>query len=256
MSDIALTAREVGYANKIFWRNPPAVFFTFAFPLMFLVIFNLFGDEGRPATRTDVSGSTFYIPAIAAFSVITACYTNIAITLCFLRDGGVLKRMHGTPLPAWVYMAGRIVHAMAVGLLLVAITVAFGAVFYDVEVPTTTMPAFIAAVLVGAGAFSALGLAITPAVPNAEASPAVVNGIILPLLFVSEVFIPLTDPPPWLDTVTNFFPVRHLSEAMQVAFNPFTTGSGLRWEDLGIVALWGVAGAAIAARFFTWEPRR
>lgn len=255
MNDVTLTAREIRFANKIFWRNPPAVFFTFAFPLMFLIIFNLFGSEGRP-TRGDVSGSTFYVPAIAAFSLITACYTNIAITVCFLRDEGVLKRMRGTPLPGWVYMAGRILHAVAVGLLLVAITVVVGALFYDVKVPTTTMPAFITTVIVGSGAFSALGLAITPVVPNAEASPAVVNGIILPLLFVSDVFIPLNDPPTWLDAVTRVFPVRHLSDAMQVAFNPFTAGAGFSWGDLAVVALWGVAGAAIAARFFTWEPRR
>ena len=255
MSDLALTAREIRFANKIFWRNPPAVFFTFAFPLMFLAIFNLFGDEGTP-TRSDVAGSTFFVPAIVAFSLISACYTNIAITLCFLRDEGVLKRMRGTPLPAWVYMTGRIVHAMAIGLLLVAITVAAGALFYDVEVPTTTMPAFITTIVVGAGAFAALGLATTPAVPNAEASPAVVNGLILPLLFVSDVFFPLSDPPAWLDVVTNIFPVRHLSEALQVAFNPFTTGAGFSWDNLAVLALWGVAGAAIAARFFTWEPRR
>lgn len=255
MNDLALTAREFRFANKIFWRNPPAVFFTFAFPLMFLAIFNLFGDEGRP-TATDVAGSTFFVPAIVAFSLISACYTNIAITLCFLRDEGVLKRMRGTPLPAWVYMTGRIVHATAIGLLLVTITVAAGALFYDVEVPTTTMPAFIATIIVGSVAFTALGLATTAAVPNAEASPAVVNGLVLPLLFVSDVFFPLRDPPTWLDVVTNIFPVRHLSEALQVAFNPFTTGAGFRWDDLAVLALWGLAGAAIAARFFTWEPRR
>jgi ABC-2 type transport system permease protein len=255
VSDLALTAREIYFTNKIFWRNPPAVFFTFAFPLMFLAIFNLFGDEGRP-TPTDVAGSTFFVPAIVAFSLISACYTNIAITLCFLRDEGVLKRMRGTPLPAWVYMAGRIVHATAIGILLVAITVVAGALFYDVNVPTATMPAFVITVLVGAGAFTALGLATTPAVPNAEASPAVVNGLVLPLLFVSDVFFPLSDPPAWLDITTKLFPVRHLSEALQVAFNPFTTGSGFRWGNLAVVALWGLAGAAIAARFFSWEPRR
>jgi ABC-2 type transport system permease protein len=255
MNDLALAAREIYFANKIFWRNPPAVFFTFAFPLMFLAIFNLFGGEGRPTT-TDVAGSTFFVPAIVAFSLISACYTNIAITLCFLRDEGVLKRMRGTPLPAWVYMAGRIVHATAIGLLLVAITVAAGAIFYDVEVPTTTMPAFITTILVGSGAFTALGLATTPAVPNAEASPAVVNGLILPLLFVSDVFFPLNDPPTWLDVTTNVFPVRHLSEALQIAFSPFTDGAGFSWDHLAVLALWGVAGAAIAALFFTWEPRR
>src|SRR6266516_755015 len=39
VNDVALTSRQVRYTNRAFWRNPQAAFFTFAFPLMFLVIF-------------------------------------------------------------------------------------------------------------------------------------------------------------------------------------------------------------------------
>ena len=38
---------------------------------------------------------------MAAFSVISACYTNIAISVTFNRDAGILKRVRGTPLPGW-----------------------------------------------------------------------------------------------------------------------------------------------------------
>ena len=45
MSDTSLVFRQVRYTNKAFWRNPASAFFTFAFPLMFLVIFtSLLGD--------------------------------------------------------------------------------------------------------------------------------------------------------------------------------------------------------------------
>ncbi|HEV3472878.1 MAG TPA: ABC transporter permease, partial [Actinomycetota bacterium] len=76
MSTAAMTLRQLRYENKSFWRNPAAAFFTFAFPLMFLVIFNLiFGnDEIGEVDGEPVTGSTFYVPAIAAFSVITACF--------------------------------------------------------------------------------------------------------------------------------------------------------------------------------------
>jgi ABC-2 type transport system permease protein len=247
MSDFGLTIRELRFENKIFWRNPPAVFFTFAFPLMFLFIFSLFDGPG--------GDSTFFIPVIVAFSVITACYTNTAITVCFQRDEGVLKRIRGTPLPPKIYLAGRVLHSIAVALMLVAITLLVGRVVYDVDIPTTTMPAFVVSLVVAAAAFSALALAVTAAVPNAEASPAVVNGTILPLLFVSDVFIPLEDPPRWLDVTTNVFPVRHLSEVMQVAFHPSTIGSGFRPGHLLIITAWGIAGLVLAVRFFRWEPR-
>ncbi|HEX2240684.1 MAG TPA: ABC transporter permease [Actinomycetota bacterium] len=244
MSDIALTLRQLGFENKIFWRNPAAVGFTFAFPLMFLVLFNaLFGE------------SQFFVPAIAAFSVISACYTNIAISTAFARDQGVLKRKRGTPMPPSVYMLARVLHATAIGLLLVVIVAVAGTLFYDVDLPTDTMPAFLVALLVGAAAFSALGLAITAFVPNADAAPPIVNFSILPLLFISDIFLPSERAPEWLTRIADVFPVKHFAQAMASAFNP---GRGSGWEPghLAIVILWGVVGVFIAVRFFTWEPRR
>ena len=257
MSDLALAVRQFKYENKAFWRNPPAAFFTVAFPLMFLVVFNLlFGNEKTVIAGGEVSGSTFYVAAIAALSVMSACYINIAIGISFSRDAGTLKRLRGTPLPPWAYIFGRVAQGTFVALLLVAVVTLAGAIFYDVSVPTRTMPAFIVSVLVGAASFSALGLAITSLIPNAEASPAVVNASILPLQFISGIFIPLSQAPDWLASVADLFPVKHFADATRTAFSPFTTGSGFEWDRLGVVALWGVAGAILAAKFFSWEPRR
>ena len=257
MSDIALTFGQLRYENRAFWRNPAAAFFTFAFPLIFMVLFNLlFGSQmiGPPGER--ITTSTFYVPAISAFAIITATFTNLAISVSFSREMGILKRVRGTPLPSWVYMVGRILHCVMLALALVALVTAFGALFYDVDVPTKTMPAVLIALAVGAASFSALGLAMTAVIPNADASPAIVNGTILPLLFISDVFIPLDEAPDWLLTVGDIFPVKHLSTAMQTAFNPFTEGSGFEWGDIGVIAAWGAVGLVLATRFFSWEPRR
>jgi ABC-2 type transport system permease protein len=257
MNDLALALRQVRYENLAFWRNPPAAFFTFVFPLMFLVIFNLiFGDETWDIPGGTASGSTFYVPAIAALSVISACYTNIAMMVSIAREQGLLKRKRGTPLPPWAFLFGRIVHATLIALLLVAIVTAAGALFYDVDVPTNTMPAFIVTLAVGAATFCALGLAITCAINNADAAPAIVNGSILPLLFISDVFIPLDDAPGWLVFIGDLFPVKHFSEALQTAFNPYETGSGFEPWDLAVIAAWGIAGVIISMRWFSWEPRR
>jgi ABC-2 type transport system permease protein len=252
-----LALRQLRYENKAFWRNPPAVFFTFAFPLVFLVLFNvLFGNNTIDYFGHRVKTSTFYVPAIAAFSIINATFTNLAISLTFAREQGLLKRKRGTPLPAWVYLSVRIVHAGLVGVTLVVIVAGAGALFYGVELPGRTLPAFLLTLLVGGFAFSSLGIAMTAAVSNADASPAMVNAIILPLLFVSGIFIPLNQAPEWLSTVAGIFPVRHLALGMQHAFNPFEVGSGLAGGDLLVVALWGLGGLVLALRFFSWEPRR
>ncbi len=248
MSGIGLALRQVRFENLAFWRNPAAAFFTFAFPLLFMVIFNVLFAGGE-------DGGRFFTPAIIVFSVITATFTNIAMSVTYARDEGILKRIRGTPLPAWGYLGGRIMHAAAIALLLVVIVAAFGAVFYGVPVPWAQLPALVVTLVVGAAAFCALGLAIAAFVPNADAAPAVVNATILPLLFISNVFIPLQNAPQWIDVVSEIFPVRHFADAMLHIYDASTVGPGFSPGDLGVMAIWGVFGLVVAARFFSWEPR-
>jgi ABC-2 type transport system permease protein len=267
VNDLQLTLRQVKFQNRAFWRNPAAAFFTFAFPLMFLVIFTtLFGNDTICVNQDEVTGrcltdevstSTFYVASITAFAIITACYTNIAIGLTFSREEGTLKRLRGTPMPGWSYLSARITHAVLVAVLLVVICVAFGAAFYDAEVSTGTLPEFLLTLAVGAFTFSALGIAVTAIIPNADAAPPIVNATILPLLFISDVFIPLRDDAPaFVSGLANVFPVKHFVEAMLASFFPTQGEEALKTGDLLIVAAWGVGGLLLAIRFFTWEPRR
>lgn len=256
MTSVHHALRQVVYENRAFWRNPAAAFFTVFLPIMFLVLFNaIFTDEQVDFEGGSVDISVFYVPGIAALSVVSACYTNIGMMVAIARDLGVLKRVRGTPLPAAAYIFGRVAHAMLLALLLVAIVIVAGTVLYDVDVPDT-MPAVIVTVLIGGAAFCALGMAVTAIIPNSDAAPSIVNATVLPLLFVSDVFIPLQDPPAWVDFIGDVFPIKPFAEALQASFNPYTEGSGFEWDNLAVVAAWGILGLVLSLRFFSWEPRR
>ena len=128
MNDVALTVRQVRYTNRAFWRNPQAAFFTFAFPLMFLVIFtSLLGKGTVILNGLPFNQSTYYVAGMSAFAIITACYTNLAIN--DLWDAGS-ERTRGAPLPGYDYLTARVTRDPDGGDL-VAICSAFGAAFYD-----------------------------------------------------------------------------------------------------------------------------
>jgi ABC-2 type transport system permease protein len=254
MKSAALLLSQVRYVNKAFWRNPASAFFTFAFPLMFLVIFtSLLGTGKVHLGSRVVTSATYYVAAMAGFAVITACYTNVAMSVTFQRDLGILKRTRGTPLPSAVYLGARVVHALLVAVLLVIITSAFGRLFYHAVIPTgSTLARFLVMLVVGAASFSALGFAISAAIPNADASPAIVNASVLPLLFLSGIFIPLgNNAPTWIRWIGRTFPVRHFAAGMQAAF----LGTHFVWSDVIVVGAWDIGGLMLAVRFFSWEPR-
>ena len=81
-----------------------------------------------------------------------------------------------------------------------------------------------------------------------------IQAIILPLCFVSGVFIPISVLPTWLADIGKVFPVHALAAALLEAYNPHTSGSALSWGDLGVLCAWGVAGLIVAMRRFTWLP--
>jgi len=254
MTALSLTWFQLRFVNRAFWRNPSSAFFTFAFPLMFLVIFTSLLGHGTVVLGGRVlHESTYYVAEMGAFAVITACYNNIAIGLTFQRDTGVLKRTNGTPMPAISYFAARVLHSLLIGVLLITLTALFGHFVYQADIPSgASLLRFVAMLAVGAMSFCALGFAITAAIPNFDAAAPIVNISILPLLFLSGVFIPLGDNTPmWVVWVARIFPVRHFSNGMLSGF----LGTPFAWRDVLVVAIWGAGGLVAAVRYFSWEPR-
>jgi ABC-2 type transport system permease protein len=256
MSDVAIAARQLKYEQKAYWRNPAAAVFTFAFPLLFLVIFATLNSGQTIDERGGISFVTFFVPGITAFGVISACYTNLAIRMTMSRDLGILKRVRGTPIPTWAYLAGQVGSSIVITLLLFVLTVGLGVVAYGVDFRAGTAGGLLATLALGAACFCALGLAVSGLCPNADAAPAIVNFSIFPLLFVSGIFFPLDNAPSWLVSLAGVFPVGRLADGLQYAFDPRTRGLGFNGGDLAGLAVWAAVGAVAAVRLFRWEPAK
>jgi ABC-2 type transport system permease protein len=254
--DLAIAARQLRFEQKAFWRNPAGAVFTFAFPLLFLVIFSTLNSGARIAERGNITFVTFFVPGIIAFGLISACYTNLAIRMTISRDFGILKRVRGTPVPTWAYMAGQVGSSIVITFMLLFLTVGLGVVAFGVEFRSTTAAGLVVTLALGAACFCALGLAVSGICPNADAAPAIVNFSIFPLLFVSGIFFPLDSAPHWLSSLAKLFPMQRLADGLQYAFDPRTRGLGFNGGDvLGLLA-WTVAGSLLAFRLFRWDSAK
>ena len=170
------------------------------------------------------------------------------------REFGILKRGRGTPLPDWVFFAGRIGNSLVVSFVMLVLLGAIGRIAYGVQIPWDRLPAVVVTLAIGAAAFSVSGL-LDRCHPVAERGRPITNIAIFPLYFLSGVFIPESEIPNGVLHVADLFPVRHFFEAFFTAWNPGTSGAGFEWGDLAVVAAWGVAGLLIALRTFSWTPR-
>jgi ABC-2 type transport system permease protein len=246
---LGLLAHQARYEQLSFWRNPQSAVFTFIFPVVFVTIIGaVFGGVSKSSYFGGLSALQYYVPTIAALSVIGSCYGQLAVVLAMRRQNGILKRARATPLPAWAYFGGLLVHCVLVSVIDIALIVGVGRL-YGVPFPTD-WPAIALTLVLGAASFCALGVAVASVISNAEAAPAVAQLVLFPLLFLSGTYMPIHSQ--LLNQVAGWLPVRPFNEALT---GPFALHTGPDWRHLAVLAAWGGIGAIVAIRRFRWDPR-
>ena len=246
---LGLLAHQVRYEQLSFWRNPQSAVFTFAFPVLFVIIMGaLFGGVGKSSYFGGLTALQYYVPTIAALSVLGSCYGQLAVALAARRQNGILKRIRATPLPAWAYFTGLLAHCILVSLVDLVLIVGVGRL-YGVPLPAQWFAITLTLVL-AAACFCALGVAVASVITNAEAAPAVAQFVLFPLLFLSGTYLPIHSA--LLNRITGWLPVRPFNEALT---GPLSRHTGADWRQLAVLAAWGAVGAVVAIRRFRWDPR-
>ncbi len=256
MSSASLVLHQFRYDQKAFWRNPASLFFTVSLPVIFLLIFaTIFGDDTIEVNGDHIKTTTYYVPAIITLAVISAALVSLCFSLVVARENGVLKRGRGTPMPSWVFIAGRVGNAIVVSMIMLVLISLIGRVVYGVEIPFERLPAVLVTLAIGAASFCCLGVALTAVIPSEDAAAPITNATVLPLYFLSGVFIPESEIPSGVLAFSSAFPIRHFFQAFFTAWDPKTVGAGFEWGHLAVVAVWGTVGLLLALRFFRWTPK-
>jgi ABC-2 type transport system permease protein len=246
---VRLFVHQFRAEQKLFWRSSELAFFTFLLPIIFLFLLGYaYGDEEIDGVR----GYNFLLAGMLGYGV-AATSSGLAIILVLRREAGTLKRLRATPLPPATYVAAALGSIIFVFVIEAVILVVLARVFFDVPVPDRIV-SLVLAVLFGASAFAAMGVALTTAIRSADGASAVINAVFLPLTFISGSFFSPDSFPSVLQAVAEALPLKHFI----VLVRDIVVEGKEIWSfptELVVVAAWGVTCAIVAARRFRWEPR-
>jgi ABC-2 type transport system permease protein len=241
---------ELKTEQVLFWRNREAAFFTFFLPVIFFLIFGaIYGGDKIDG----VHGASFLEAGMIGYGVASTAFAGLAITMVIRRESGVLKRIRATPLPPWTYLVAVLVSTFVIFLVEALILIVLGRLLFHVAVPPRAL-SLLAALVIGAGSFAALGLGLTGLVRSAEGSSAVVNFVYLPMAIISGTFFSPSRYPGFLKAIADVLPLTYFTELVRDVM----VHHHHIWSDgtaVGVVLLWGAIGLAGAVRGFRWQPR-
>lgn len=256
----ALALRQGRLEIRQFMRSRESVVFTLLFPVGLILIFAaIFQGE----IQEGVTFTQYFVTGMIASGLMTVSFQNLGIWIPIERDRGVLKRLRGTPMPRWVYFAGKVIMVVVIGIVEMALLLAVSVAFFDLTLPSTAERwlTFGWVCALGITACTLCGIAISSLARTARSGSAVVTPVALILQFISGVFVFFTDLPGWMQQVAALFPLKWMCQGLRSVFLPesFGTQEPAGSFELGrvalVLALWCVIGLVLCLRTFRWTSR-
>ncbi|HET9383476.1 MAG TPA: ABC transporter permease [Streptomyces sp.] len=245
----ALTA--AGYRAQV--RDAATLFFTFAFPLVFLVVFGLI-FSGQDVEETGRPYISYIAPGVMSWGVGNAAVFGIAFTLMQWRRDDLLRLIRMTPTSLPAVLASRYVLALGVGVVQAVVFVSVALLPPFGLEPASRWPLALPVLLLGITAFLSIGVIIGSYADTPEAVAAIANFLMVPMAFLSGSFLPLDMMPDWLQKVSLVLPLRYFNDAVSAALSG---GGGLGDIAAGCAALVGFTAvfALIGLKTFRWSNR-
>jgi ABC-2 type transport system permease protein len=258
---VELSLRQGRLELRQFLRSRESVVFTMLFPVVLILIFaSIFKGE----IGGGVQFTQYFVTGMIATGLLTVGFQSLAIQIPIERDRGVLKRLRGTPMPKWVYFAGKVIMVAVIGvaetvLLLVVAVILFGLRLPDTGAKWLTF-GWVSAL--GITACTLCGIAFSSLARSGRSAPSTVTPVALILQFISGVFFVFTDLPSWMQQVAAIFPLKWMCQGLRSVFLPasFAAQEPASSYELGRVALvltaWCVIGLLLCLRTFRWTTNR
>ena len=235
---------------KLNLRDPMMVFWSLAFPTLWLVLMVAVIPERIPGFDYEgLNDASFFLPAGISLVILCASFIGVPLTLTTYRETAVLRRLRVTPVKTSTLVLSFSISQFAFIVVGILILIVIGKIFFDIQV-IGSWAAFIGVTFFGMITFLAIGSAIGSIARSFRAANIIIWTIFIPMIMLSELFMPISILPAWLQPIAQALPLTPIVTILRDIVY------GVPLEDLwrlGVLAGWVVVAIIITVRFFRWE---
>ena len=246
MSRAARVVTESTAATRSFLRRRTAVFFTFFFPVILVVIFGALVRTQPTGGGLFAEPAGYYIPGYLAVVVLFTPLSRVGSEIARHRDGGRFEKLATTPLSRaeWL-LAHTVVNVAIIGaasLLIFGLVLAVTDAAADLRVSPAlaVLPVFVA---VGVALFCGLGAVLGALADSQDGVIAASNTVALPLLFLSETFVPPALLPEWFLPAVAASPLTYFARGTRA----IVVEGGAWAGDLAVLSVLAVGSLTLGA---------
>lgn len=234
-------------------RNKTELFFTFAFPLIFIVVFGLlFGNQPAGGGKHTID---YLAPGVMAWGVANAAVFGVGYSLVNWRSTDLLRLIRRTPTSVLTLLASRLVVVLAVALTQAVLFLAVAVLPpFRLRVTVTGLLLTVPVLACGALAFYAVGVCVGNLVRTPDAVAAISNCMMVPMAFLSGSFIPLSQAPGWLRDVSYVLPLRYMNQAVTAVLDGGGHITAMAWRCL-VLLIFAALATVPVLKNFRWENK-
>lgn len=193
----------------------------------------------------------FLIPGLIGLNLMGSGMWGLGFAIVSARGRKLLKRFAATPMRRSHYLLSFTLSRLVFLFLEVAALLTFARLAFGVVVRGSLVDVAVCAV-VGALAFSGLGLLVAARPQTIEGVSGLMNFVMLPMWLLSGTFFSAARFPQWFQPIIKALPLTALNDVMRAVMNDgFSLAS--HWSQLAIVLAWGLVSFIVALRIFRWQ---
>lgn len=236
---VAAYLEEIRSECLRYLRTPSFLLPTLLFPTVFYLMFGIFlGHANGP------DAPRFFLAAYSTFGVMAPGLFGFGVSLAMERDSGLMMLKRALPMPPAAYLLGKMVMALMVAAVIVALLLAMALLLAHAPLSTTQVITLFFTCVFGVLPFCAMGLLVGSLIKG-QGAPGAINLIYLPMAFLSGLWFPLSILPGFLQQLGPVWPSYHLN---QLALNAVGLGHGETLTHLAVLAIYTVFFTVVAAR--------
>jgi ABC-2 type transport system permease protein len=199
---------------KLFVREPISLVFTFAFPLVVLVVlFGVFGSQPDYAFNY-ARPNDYYLASYVSVVIAAVSLVALPVHVAAYRERGVLRRLRASSVPGVAVLTAQVLVALVLVTLGSLVLIVAGIVGYDADLPDQLQPTLVGFAL-SALAFLAVGFFLGNVARTSRAAQAIGMLVFLPMWLLSGAGPPREVLSDTLAFVADLLPLTYAVRAVQ-----------------------------------------